>query len=431
MRPGPALRKIALAAVALAACVPVPSHASSAGPAIYTTPVAYATAGQRIGVTAVATCDQAIPTSACTATIFYRTTVAGAPAELYATVDPSWSSLTMSRDPGINVGTATVYTFAVSLPAAIADTRGVDYIIKVSDHGASSWSPGTPAALGGGLFNGARSGAYHVYVTSPSIIAHAPVWQSAYRSAITIQAHAACSTRCSGVLFFRRTGLLQPSALTFGDPPANPAEGADVQWAQVPMNITGTIQNGTTDQYGATDYQMSADIPAAYVDTRGVDYAMRVSDGVTKAYWPGTFYNGYVAPAQGARTGWQHVTVLAPVIASHTQLTYAAAPLSSIQLSVDVACFTESCSASVQYHSFGGPVVTASMAVTAIRFVNGARVITFGYTVPGGQVLVPTFSYRFRVSDGYTNAYSPGTFYTGAYGKLDGSAAGEYTVVVP
>ncbi|HVL91331.1 MAG TPA: hypothetical protein VM841_13960, partial [Actinomycetota bacterium] len=140
MRPGIRLLRTAVAGGLLFALMLMPARAAAVGPVIWHTPVPYAAAGTSIGVTAQATCD-----TPCTARIYYRTTVANAPAELLTRDDPSWANLIMGRDPGIIIGQQTLYSFFVQLPASIADSRGVDYIIKVTDGSAVSWSPGTPA----------------------------------------------------------------------------------------------------------------------------------------------------------------------------------------------------------------------------------------------------------------------------------------------
>lgn len=423
MRPGIRLFRSAVLGGVLLSLVMQPGRASTAGPLIWHTPTAYAAAGTSIGVTAQALCE-----TTCSARIYYRTTVPGGAAELLTRTDPAWSNLIMGRDPGINVGGQNLFTFFVNLPASVADSRGVDYILKVTDGTAVSWSPGTPAFLNGGITNGYRSGAYHVLIAAPSSVSHAPVATAGYRTTINVRADATCSASCTATLFFRRTGLLSPSLLTTGDPPPNPAEGADVQWNAIGMSLDS--QNTSFQQYGAGLYTFSAQIPSAYVDTRGVDYAIRVTDGRTKAYWPGTVYNGYGAPADGARLGWQHVHVINPAIAWHEQVQYSTARNTPLRVALRAACWTEACSAKVSYHTFGGPVQTATMSQSTVTFVGDVKLITYEYTIPAGSVVFPSVSYVFRFTDGYTTTYSPGTTYNGYYVKLDGSQAGEYQVAV-
>jgi len=423
MRPGIRLVRTAIAGGLLCALTIMPGRAATAGPMIWHTPVPYAGAGTAIGVTAQATCD-----APCTARIFYRTTVAEAPADLFTRDDPTWASLTMGRDPGINLGTQTVFSFFVTLPGSVADSRGVDYIIKVIDGAAVSWSPGSPALLGGGLSSGYRSGAHHVFVAAPTSITHAPVATATYRTSIPIRVDANCPSACSGTLFFRRTGLLQPTFLGGDDPGSNPTDGADVQWNAISMNLTAV--NNSFQQYGAGLYTFTAQIPSAYVDTRGVDYAVRVSDGRTKSYWPGTVYNGYAAPSDGTRFGWQHVHVVNPALAWHAQVQYSTTRATPLSLQFQALCWTEACSAQIRYHTFGGPIVIAAMSQTTVTFVGGAKLITYGYTVPASSVVAPTLSYVFRFTDGYTTAFSPGSAYNGYYVKLDGAQTGEYQVVV-
>lgn len=423
MRPGIRLFRTAVLAGVLLSFVVQPGRAATAGPLIWHTPTAYAAANTSIGITAQALCE-----TTCSGKIFYRTTVPGGAAELLTRDDPSWASLVMGRDPGINLGGQTLFTFFVNLPASVADSRGVDYIVKVNDGAAVSWSPGSPALLGGGITSGYRSGAYHVLVAAPSSVSHAPVWTAGYRTSINVRADATCSAPCTATLFFRRTGLASPSLLSTGDPPPNPAEGADVQWNAIGMSLDSS--NTSFQQYGAGHYTFSAQIPSAYVDTRGVDYAIRVTDGRTKAYWPGTVYNGYGAPADGARLGWQHVHVTNPALAVHEQLQYSTTRNTPLRVTLRAVCWTEGCQAKVSYHTFGGGIQTATMSQSAVTFFADMKLITYEYTIPASSVAFPSLSYVFRFTDGYTTMYSPGSAYNGHYVKLDGTQTGEYQVAV-
>ncbi|MHB8511516.1 MAG: hypothetical protein ACYDCC_04995 [Actinomycetota bacterium] len=430
MRPGISIRKLTVVVLLASASLTPSAKAALAGPVIYTTPVLYATPGQSIGITAEALCDTTV--DGCSATIFFRTTQAGSPADLYTLGDPGsgWYSLTMNRDPGVNVQAGTLYSYAVQLPGWIADTRGVDYIIKVNDHGVVSYSPGEPGVASVGLRQGARASAYHVFVTTPSTIVHAPVAESGFNQAITINANATCAYECYAVLFYRRTGLLEPTVLGEGDPGYNPNDASDVQWQAVGMSATKT-QFSYTQQYGLTKFDFSGVIPASYVDTRGVDYAIKVVDGPTHAWWPGTVYNGYLDPTDGIRIGWWHVYVLSPVLANHEQMVYRTPPGTPITLNVDALCWTTApqCAANVRYNS-GGPSLTAGMQPIARRELNGLNIITFSVTIPGWEVAYPAFSYSFEVTDGYTHADLPGTPYFGYYVKADGIQAGQFTILV-
>ncbi|MGH2829396.1 MAG: hypothetical protein ACRDJM_02825 [Actinomycetota bacterium] len=422
MRPGiSAVRTVLAGALVAAAFAPAPGRAAVVGPGIYHVPALYVARNTSLHVETYASCE-----SACTARVFYRSTVQGAPIDLIASSEPPWPNLVMGRDPGINLGGQVVYRFFVDLPASVADTRGVDYVIKVTDGPSSSYSPGTPATLG--QANGLRIGSHHVFVTAPVNVVHVPVAEAAYRTSIPLRVDATCATDCTATLFFRRTGLLQPSLVDFDDPPPNPAESADVQWVAIGMRLDGV--NPSLQQYGAAIATFSAEIPSSYVDTRGVDYTIKVSDGRTRAYWPGTPYNGYVTPIDGARTGWQHVYVLNPVLAAHAQTAYTTTHGATLLLQMQSVCWTESCFGAVEYHSFGGPIRRRSMTKVAETQGSGFRLITWSVTIPGIDVAAPTFSYRFQASDGFTNAWSPGTFYNGYYVKTDGSALGEYTIYV-
>ncbi|HVL90261.1 MAG TPA: hypothetical protein VM841_08515, partial [Actinomycetota bacterium] len=266
------------------------------------------------------------------------------------------------------------------------------------------------------------------FVAAPTSVTHAPVAVANYRTSIPIRIDANCGAPCTATLFFRRTGLLLPTFLSGGDPGPNPADAADVQWASVSMKLDAV--NNAFQGQGVGLYTFSAQIPSAYVDTRGVDYAIRVTDGKTKTYWPGSVYNGYAAPSDGTRYGWQHVHVLNPAMAWHTQTQYSTARNTSLTLQMQALCWTEACSAQIRYHSFGGPIVTANMTQTAVLFFGQARMITYSYTVPASSMTTLTLSYAFKFTDGFTTSYSPGTVYNGYYEKRDGVQAGEYQVVL-
>lgn len=425
MRPGLAFARVAVAGGLVAASLALPARAAPVGPTIYHVPVAFSAANTAIVIEARALC-----LTPCAGRVFYRTTVAGSAAELFSMTDPTWTSLTMGRATDATLAGETLYRFFVSLPASAADPRGVDYIVKVTDGSFVSWSPGTPAAPGVALNNGVRSSAHHVLVGAPTMVEHAPVPAAQYRRAIPIRADATCSQTCSATLYFRRTGAFSPSFFDFDDPPLNPAEGADVQWTSIAMSRALVAQVPTA----GSQYTFTASIPAAYVDTRGVDYAIKVDDGVTRGWFPGTFYNGYLLPTDGIRIGWQHVHVINPVLAAHAQQQYLIARGTPLTVALQVACWAPSCSASVYYHSFSGPVQTLPMTRVSEILLPDLKIVTYSVTIPGSQVLVPTLGYYFRASDGHTSAYSPGTVYNGYYVKYEPDQSirntGEYIVSV-
>src|SRR5687767_9281667 len=56
---------------------------------------------------------------------------------------------------------------------------------------------------------------------------------------------------------------------------------------------------GTDTFNRATSFSFTADVPASAVDTTGVDYYFRLTDGQAQAFSPGTTYEGWYAPRNG------------------------------------------------------------------------------------------------------------------------------------
>jgi hypothetical protein len=426
MRPGRSVLAAALAVASIVTSVPGGGTAATVGPSIFSAGVLYSPRAVPIAVSASAVCE-----TTCSATLFYRVPVEASTKDLGSTGAVSWSNVAMTLGTVSSVGLGTLNSFTGTIPASVVDVRGVDYIIRVDDHGNLSYWPGTPAAPGLALPKGVRLGYWHVYVTNPAMIEHTvPALTVAYRAAIPITAQATCAKACVGRLWFRRTGLLNPSMVDLDYPPANDGvSAADEQWNQIVMSVDSIDQR--TEQYGAAIYAFSATIPASYVDTRGVDYAIQVGDGTTRMFWPGTPYNGYYYAFDGLRTGWQHVYVQHPVIASHMQSIFATARSQPVRLTAQTICATPRCAMTLQFNYGGGPMTSVGMTYAVeTPLPGGLRLETYEVTIPGSAVRPGTLAYRFRADDGHTAAYAPGTFYNGYYVKLTGTPLAQYVILV-
>lgn len=416
----------ALAVACIATSIPQGAPAATVGPTVFSSGVLYAPRATPIAVTAYAMCE-----TTCTATLFYRVPPPADTRDLGSTGGVSWANTAMTLVTPTSVGIGTLNQFAGTIPASVVDTKGVDYIIRVSDHGNISYWPGTPAAPGLAQPRGIRTGFWHTYVTNPATAIHTvPAITAAFGTDIPITAAATCAKACSARLWFRRTGLINPSLIDLDEPPANdgvssPAE----QWTSVMMSVDSIDQR--TEPYGATVYQFSSKIPASYVDTRGVDYAIQVTEGTTRMFWPGTPYQGYFYTFDGLRLGWQHVYVQHPVIASHTQSIFLSARNQPVRLTAQTICTAPKCGMNLQYNYGGGPLTGIAMTFAVnTPLANGMRLETYEATIPASSVRTGTLAYRFHAGDGYTSAYSPGTFSNGYYVKLTGTPLAQYIIIV-
>lgn len=425
MRPGRLFLAAALVAALAITSVPGGVTAATTGPSVYSTPVLYAARATTIPITAYAVCE-----SSCLARLYYRIPPTADTKDLGSTGAVSWTNVGMKKSAVTPLGVATLNTFEASIPASAVDVRGVDYLVRVNEGNVISYWPGTPAVPGLGQPKGIRTGFWHVHVTNQATIHHVPVTQSAYRTAIPISATATCAKSCTGFLWVRRTGLLNPSFADMDEPPTRDgASGADEQWTAIRMSVDSIDQR--TEPYGAMVYQFRSEIPAHLVDTRGVDYALQVSDGTTKSFWPGTPYNGHYYAFQGLRTGWQHVYVQHPVVAHHTQTLYTATRNFAITLTAQAICATPRCGMTIQYNYGGGSLTSRGMKLSITTpLAGGLRLETYEVTLPASAVRTGTLAYRFMAGDGHTRAYAPGTFANGYYVKLTGTPAAQYFIVV-
>ena len=170
------------------------------------------------------------------------------------------------------------------IPAADVSTTGVDYWLEESENGVTTRFP--------------LAASLHVQTLSPPIVAHVPPTYATSDTPLPLTLEATCSTgNCVATLWYR-TAPESGQDITLGHAP---------DWPHTTMSVSATTDLGNLGKH----LTFRASVPASYVDTRGVDYVFRVSDGETTAWSPGTTYQGYL-PADGVRGGHYHTHVVEP-----------------------------------------------------------------------------------------------------------------------
>jgi hypothetical protein len=384
-RSGPVVVGLALVMTAgLLVATTASSKAETTGPGVVHTPVATAFYGQAIPISVRTSC-----TSGCAARLYYRST---APASLLAVPG-------LVGEGGFQVvGLANVATgpdtteWRGEIPGYVVTTTGLDYYVEVDQSGATTKYPGTPMAGGVqplGIY-------FHVKVLSPPLINHVPVVLGFAGQPLNIDAQATCASgSCQGTLYYRTPGLLSTDYSSVGM----------TQTSATPLSSAGSLLT------------LTGQVPGSAIDTRGLDYYIGVRDGATTTYLPGTTYEGYYAPRDGApstNTPY-HVHVVEPPRIVH-------APVASAPFGQDIAITATSpcpsgrpCQGTLYYRTTTSSVLgpagfgAASMAATRPASVAGLDTILLSGTIPGGVVDTRGVDYYFSVSDGTTTAWWPGT----------------------
>jgi hypothetical protein len=261
------------------------------GPVVVHAPVPTAFVDQDVPISLQATCATTGP---CSARLFYRPTpISGAGA---ITAD-GWTRVDLTRGAATTGNWKTAYAWSGAIPGQRVTTAGVDYFVEAEDTYALTQMPGTTYAgtdSAPGIQPVAHSW-YHVHVVSPPLVTHNPPLFAPSGQDLPLRVQATCSATCSATLYFRTT----TDDITSQPLLALPSWPRVTMTAEAnPVSLAPAGQIVTFD--GA--------VPAGYVDTRGVDYFLSVSDGTTTTWWPGSSYQGYYAPVDGMRTGYQHVS---------------------------------------------------------------------------------------------------------------------------
>ena len=389
------------------------AHVQTVTPPLLThQPTLFAQADNDIPLSLDAVCS----TNNCTARLYYRTTTGPAINEPLLAI-PNWPSVAMSAQSSVDLGDpGKRVTYTAKIPKSYVDTRGVDYFFHVTDGYTQAFWPGTTHE---GYYvpeDGQRIVWHHVHVLEPPRIVHAPVLASPYRQSIAITAESNCpvTRNCTATLYYRTTtsGILDAAA------PFNTA----------PMTVTvlSTAEDNRVIKVDGT-------IPGSYADTRGVDYFFSITDGTTTSWYPGTSQVDGYQPVDGTRVGYQHTRVLEPphIFPAYVPATPA---LQDLTVEAAVTCATEHCDVTLHSTSkLDDELLVATDAIFKTRTMTDTGVVTttpagraniYRATIPAAEVTTRGVAYFIQARDGYTKAFSPGTFYAGAYVITDGTRFG-------
>lgn len=334
---------------------------------------------------------------------------------------PAFSEAPMSVSVLQDLGEAgRVIEVLGTIPADQVTTEGVDYYFSITDGQTTGRYPGASA-------QGVSWQPVEVLVRSPiRQIVHAgqPAVRVGQPIALRFAAYCAAERPCSPTVYYRTTPNVPDfSQIVLTEP----------VWPTVAVRTVSARPTRT----GLVLYLFEADIPGTAVDSRGVDYLLKVANGAESMYWPGAPWGLGVGPL-----GAHHVHTLGPPAIFHAPVVTAKAG-DLVQLTWHVLCSTDDVSncATKAYarHRDTLPVLDpagfAEVATTSTvvasnggQFVLQATATIVASAVPG------TFEqYFLTTSDGKTNAYSPGTTYQGGVRPTDGVNLGTttpYTVYI-
>lgn len=374
---------------------PGDATANTTGPPLVHVPVAVAPYGRAIPITLTAPCAIG---ATCVARASYRAT---APAALTAVPglvgESGFQVLALVRGATTTVDGFDVVAWSGAIPASVVTSTGVDYFLEADQDGAVTRFPGSTFVDGAAQPVGSH---VHVHVVSPPLLNHVPVAVAVADRPIVVDAQVSCSSgSCAATLHYRRT----PATLD-----------ATTGWSSVAMQVQGP---NTSLGDAAVLLSYRAVIPSSSVDTTGVDYYIHVTDGHAQAYSPGTPYQGWYAPRDGARVpdANHHVHVLEP-----PRIVHVPPPTAPYRQDIAVSARTNcpsdrQCAATLHYRTTTPGIVSAAafasvpMTVTRIAGTSGVDAITVGAAIPAGVVDTRGVDYFFSVSDGTTTSWWPGT----------------------
>lgn len=395
------------------------------GPAIIHAPITSAYVGQPIPIQATATCEG--PERSCTGRLYWRETpITGAQAAFDGIGDRGWQITDLDRGALTTIdANRDAVEWSAEIPAAAVTTAGVDYYLEFEDTAAQSTFPGG-VFVGSRYATGVQPAAHafqHIHVISPPVLGHLPPPFARDGESVPIQLDATCSTAsCTATLYYRSTdgSVLAEDLLATPD------------WPRVGMEITGSPTDLGDAGMAMT---FAAEIPADAVDTRGVDYFMHVSDGVTEAWSPGTTYQGYYAPTDGMRTAWYHLHVLEPPHVVHEPV-LAGPYRAAIPIQAQANCTSGACAAQLYFRTTTSNIITAEsfdsapMTVTTVGTVDGVDLIQLEGVIPGSDTDTRGVDYFFSVTDGATTSWWPGTSHIDGFVPIEGTRVGYHHVRV-
>lgn len=358
-------------------------------PSIVSQPVITAPYRQDIPVSAQAGCPS---TRNCTATLHFRTTQQ--PPAQFSTAPMAVTKLASAAEVDLIDVQGTI-------PADVVDTRGVDYLVEVSDGTSSSWWPGTRPVDGYYEVEGTPALWHQIRVLEPPHMTTRPAPATPALRPHTVNAEVTCVTEsCQVKLHYFDT--LTPDVTLEPQPQPN----------TILMQPQGDpVHTPLGDQY-----RYQATIPAEQVTTRGLAYYIEAFDGYTHEFAPGTGYWGAYVPTDGQSIGAvgkvatfpvrvlepPHIMHLPPLVAPRNQ------PLDVVATS---NCSSPACSAAVQWlHQDGTWLELAMTAGPASGLPTlppefGA-LWEYRATIPAEVTDVDALTYRFVVDDGYVQSFS-------------------------
>ncbi|MGQ0615765.1 MAG: hypothetical protein ACT4PW_02050 [Acidimicrobiia bacterium] len=403
------------------------------GPVVLHAPVPTGYHGQDIPIRLFSSCGSG---HECNGTLNYRTTPN--PESL---IEPagtagtgSWTTAPLSEVSRVSADADyDVVEWAATIPGWMVTTHGVDYFLEATDQFARTRVPGGTYTSTPGL-QPPNVGYWHVHTVSPPLLAHVPPPFGSSGEDLRVELQAACSTgNCDATLFYRTTN--DDATATESDIVAENGE-----LIATPNWPTATMQQvGAPASLGDAGEMLTfeAEIPASFVDTRGVDYFFHVTDGETQAWSPGTTYEGYFAPLDGMRTGYFHTHVLEQPHIVHAPV--ATAPFrSDIAVSAQSNCpVMRACTARLYYRTTTNdvldtttPFASRPMAVVGGAPVGSTRPITVTGAIPASVVDTRGVDYFFSISDGATTTWWPGTSHVDGYVPVPGTRVGYHHIRV-
>lgn len=401
-----------------------PSNAGS--PVIVHTPQTTAYNAKPIPIEATTTCKAP---AACFAKLVYRVSGTHTGDTLPGRPAGAWKTLVMTKTSTTTVADGqNVLGWAAEIPGQIVTTTGVDYYLSAGDGDDRNEFPAAVRAplgltgAGGSLGADVAETPYlHVATVSPPLLVHTnPIYAYPDKD-LPLELRATCSTgSCTATLHYRTsTGITRTVDLT-GDP----------GWPTIKMTPSATTALGDA----GTMITYTATIPGNKVDTRGVDYYFDVTDTHTTSYWPGTTYQGFYAPTDGMRTTYETVHVLEPPHVVH-QPVLTNPYKTATSITATGTCPTgRTCTARLYYRTTTntGNIVADSaltdhdftdtaMTLTKVPGVLGSDVITVTGTIPASFADTRGMDYFFRIDDGSTTTWYPGSGQVQGYVSVPGT----------
>ena len=424
--------------------------ANAALPAIVHTPVLAATYKKTVTIDAVTTCAS----QECSATLFYRDTTLNGTNSLLDLGRGEWTRLDMQpAGPADAIEGLPARAWRATIPAEAVTTTGVDYFIEATDGDDINQFPVDMPAAPGGV--GGPTGElvppvdqmyWHISTLSPPVLLHVPPVFAHADTDTKLSVTATCSTGdCSGMLYYRESHGLVGGLVDLSEGQVVVAAG-EQPWSTRTLEVEGVATD--LGDLGET-MTLAATIPGADVDTDGLDYFFAFTDGEVTTYWPGTPYLGYYLPLEGQQVAYQTLHVLEPPHITHVP-PIRADYQEPLRIKALANCPpTRSCTATLYYRTtpvgpdltsgiydgavgstldaaLGGtagfvakPMEVTTSSLTALDGSAG-KTIKVTANIPGNALTTAGVDYFFKISDGTTTTWWPGTGQIQGYVPIGG-----------